>query len=180
MRQLALYKDVEIDALIAKHWKTAEKKLSNSQKIAEAQRIKGVLGGGAGDAEKGHALFMQRCAICHMLFNEGGKIGPDLTGYERSNPDFWLTSTLDPSIEIREGFGAYVVKLKDGQVLMGILDKQDASGISLKDLAGQRHSARTDNIESLEASPISLMPEGMLAGVSDGDLRDLFAWLMKP
>jgi putative heme-binding domain-containing protein len=180
VRQLALYKDAEIDALIAKHWKTAEKKLSNAQKITEAQRIKGVLAGGAGDAEKGHALFMQRCAICHTLFNEGGKIGPDLTGYERSNPDFWLTATIDPSIEIREGFGAYVVKLKDGQFLMGILDKQDASGISLKDLAGQRHSARTDNIESLEASPISLMPEGMLAGVSDGDLRDLFAWLMKP
>ncbi len=180
VRQLALYKDAEMDALIAKHWKTKEKTLSNTQKLAEAQRIKIALGGGGGNVEKGHALFMQRCAICHTLFNEGGKIGPDLIGYERTNLDFWLTAMLDPNIEIREGFGAYIVKLKDGQVLMGIMDKQDASGISLKDLAGQRHTARTDNIESLEASPISLMPEGMQAGMSDADLRDFFAFLMKP
>jgi hypothetical protein len=50
----------------------------------------------------------------------------------------------------------------------------------LRDLAAQKHTARTDDIESLDASPISLMPEGQLAGTSDGDIRDLFAWLMKP
>ena len=180
VRQLALYKEPEMDALIARHWKTSEKKLSNAQKLAEAQRIKTVLGAGPGTAEKGRALFTQRCALCHTLFGEGGKIGPELTGYERTNLDFWLTATLDPSIEIREGFGAYVVKLKDGQTMMGIIEKQDASGLTLRDLAGQRHSAKTHNIESLEATPISLMPEGMLAGTSDADLRDLFAFLTKP
>ena len=30
-------------------------------------------------------------------------IGPELTGYERGNIDFWLTAILTPSIEIREG-----------------------------------------------------------------------------
>ena len=107
-------------------------------------------------------------------------MGPDLTGYERSNPDFWLLSLLDPSIEIREGFGAYVCKLKDGQVLMGLMEKQDAGGIVLKDIAGQRHPVRQADIASLEASAISLMPEGLLAGMSDADLRDFFAYLMKP
>ena len=180
VRQLALYKEPELDALIAKHWKSMEKKLSSAQKLAEAKRIRTVLGGGAGTVEKGRALFTQRCALCHMLFNEGGKIGPELTGYERTNLDFWLTATLDPSIEIREGFGAYVLKLKDGQTMTGIIEKQDASGIALRDLAGQRHTARADNIESLEGSPISLMPEGMMACLSDAELRDLFAFLTKP
>ena len=87
---------------------------------------------------------------------------------------------LAPSIEIREGFGAYVVKLKDGQVMIGMLERQDASGIALKDLAAQRHTARTNDIESMDASPISLMPEGLLAGLNDAELRDLFAFLMKP
>ena len=180
VRQLALYKEPELNALISKHWKETGKKLSSAEKLAEAQRIKTVLGGGAGNADKGHTLFTQRCAVCHALFGEGGKVGPELTGYERTSLDFWLTATLDPSIEIREGFGAYVVKLKDGQVMTGVIERQDASGIALKDPAGQRHTARTDNIESLEASPVSLMPEGMMAGLTDAELRDLFSFLMKP
>jgi hypothetical protein len=31
----------------------------------------------------------------------------------------------------------------------------------------------------MEASPISLMPEGMTAGMSDVDMKDLFSYLMK-
>src|SRR5262249_47924132 len=161
-----------LDELVKKHWPPASAKLNNTQKLAEMERIKGVLRGGSGDPQKGKAIF-QRCAICHTLFNEGGKVGPDLTGYERNNVDFWLTNMLDPSIEIREGFGAYICKLKDGQVLMGLIDKQDAGGIVLKDLAAQKHVVKQSDIESMEASPISLMPEGQLNGVSDGDLRDL-------
>jgi putative heme-binding domain-containing protein len=87
---------------------------------------------------------------------------------------------LDPSIEIREGFGAYICKLKDGQVQMGMLEKQDATGVVLKDLAGQRHSIRQSEIASLDASPVSVMPEGLLQGLSDSNLRDLFSYLRKP
>lgn len=181
VRQMLSYGDKELATRIEKHWPQKNTLLSDAQKQAEMERIKTALhGGAAGDPEKGKLLFTQRCAICHTLFGEGGKVGPDLTGYERTNPEFWLAATIAPSMEIREGFGAYVAKIKGGQVLMGILDKQDAAGISLRDIAGQRHTARAEDVESLEASPISLMPEGLLAGLSDADLRDLFAWLMKP
>ena len=36
------------------------------------------------------------------------------------------------------------------------------------------------DIATLEASPVSLMPEALLTGMSDADLRDFFAFLMKP
>ena len=180
VRQMLSYGDKELEARIHKLWPQKQTTLSDAQKQAEMERIKTALRGGSGNLEKGKLLFTQRCAICHTLFGEGGKVGPDLTGYERTNPEFWLTGTLAPSIEIREGFGAYVAKIKGGQVLMGILDKQDAGGISLRDIAGQRHTARSEDVESLEASPISLMPESLLMGLTDGELRDLFAWLMKP
>ena len=115
-----------------------------------------------------------------MLFNEGGKIGPDLTGYERTNPDFWLVGILDPSVEIREGFGAYTAKLKGGQTLMGMLVQQDANGIVVQDMAGQKHTARAADVEKLEAFSQSMMPEGLLGGMTDTEIRDLFAYLMKP
>jgi putative heme-binding domain-containing protein len=49
----------------------------------------------------------------------------------------------------------------------------------LKDMAGQKHTARVNQIEKIEAFPQSLMPEGLLGGLDDGALRDLFAYLRR-
>lgn len=179
VRQLELYRDPELDRLIRKNWAGVNVKLGSREKIAERDRIKQVIAR-PGDAAKGRGLFTQRCAACHRLFAEGGQIGPDLTGYERSNPDFWLVATLDPSAEIREGFGAYTAQLKDGQSRMGLLVSQGANTVVLKDMAGQTHTLRTEQLEQLDAFPRSLMPEGLLGDLADSELRDLFAYLMQP
>lgn len=179
VRQLSLHKDPEIDAAIDKHWKGLLATGPTPEKKKEAERIKAVLKTGLGDAEKGKAQFMGRCFICHKLFGEGGQIGPELTGYDRSNADFWLDNLFMPSMEIREGFGAYIVKTKGGQILTGLMDAQDANGIVIKDMANNKTALKQTDIESMTASPISLMPEGLTTGMSDADLKDFFAYLMK-
>lgn len=180
LQQLAAHRDPEIDQMVQKLWPSGASKLNDSQKVAELGRLKTLLANAQGDTEKGHALFSQRCASCHTLFNEGAKIGPELTGYERSNIDFWLLAILDPSIEIREGYGTYLCRLKDGQIRMGLLEQQNAAGIVLKDISGQPLRVPQSEISSLDASPTSLMPEGLLSGLTDAELRDLFAYLRKP
>jgi len=179
VRQLSLHKDADIDASIEKHWKGLLATGPTPEKKREAERIKAVIKTGLGDAEKGKLQFTARCAICHKLFGEGGAIGPELTGYDRTNADFWLDNLFTPSLEIREGFGAYIVKTKGGQILSGLMDAQDANGIVIKDMAGNKTAIKQADIEKLEASPISLMPEGMTAGMSDADLKDFFAYLMR-
>lgn len=179
VRQLSLHKDAEIDAAIDKHWKGLLMTGPTPEKKKEAERIKAVLKTGLGDPEKGKIQFMARCFICHKLFGEGQSIGPDLTGYDRSNADFWLDNLFTPSLEIREGFGAYIVSTKNGQLLTGLMDAQDASGIVIKDMAGNKTPVKQTDIAKLEASPISLMPEGLTTGMSDADLKDFFAYLMK-
>ncbi|MBL9185674.1 MAG: c-type cytochrome [Verrucomicrobiaceae bacterium] len=179
VRQLSLHKDADIDASIEKHWKGLLATGPTPEKKKEAERIKAVLKTGLGDADKGKIQFMARCFACHKLFGEGGAIGPELTGYDRANVDFWLDNIFTPSLEIREGFGAYTVKTKGGQLLTGLMDAQDANGIVLKDLAGNKTAIKQADIEKLEASPVSLMPEGLTAGMSDTDLKDFFAYLMK-
>ncbi|WP_395750273.1 c-type cytochrome [Prosthecobacter sp.] len=179
VRQLSLYKDADIDAGIEKHWKGLLATGPTPEKKKEAERIKAVLKTGLGDADKGKVQFMARCFICHKLFGEGGQIGPELTGYDRSNADFWLDNLFMPSMEIREGFGAYIVKTKGGQMLTGLMDAQDANGIVIKDMAGNKTALKQAEIEKMEASPVSLMPEGLTTGMSDADLKDFFAYLMK-
>jgi putative heme-binding domain-containing protein len=179
VRQLSLHKDPEIDATIDRHWKGMLATGPTEAKQKEAERIKAVLKSGLGDTEKGKQHFALRCAICHKLFGEGNVIGPELTGYDRASTDFWLDNLFNPSMEIREGFGAYIVKLKNGQILTGLMDAQDASGIVIKDIAGNKTPVKQADIEKLEASPISLMPEALTTGMSDADLKDFFAYLMK-
>lgn len=179
VRQLSLHKDADIDASIEKHWKGLLFTGPTEAKKKEAERIKAVLKTGLGDADKGKLQFTARCAICHKLFGEGGAIGPELTGYDRTNADFWLDNLFMPSMEIREGFGAYIVKTKSGQILTGLMDAQDASGIVIKDIANNKTPVKQADIEKMEASPISLMPEALTTGMSDADLKDFFAYLMK-
>jgi putative heme-binding domain-containing protein len=56
---------------------------------------------------------------------------------------------------------------------------QDAKTISLRDVANQITKINLTDIKNQTASPMSLMPPGLLTGISDADLRDLFAYLMK-
>jgi putative heme-binding domain-containing protein len=179
VRQLSLHKDADIDAAIDKHWRGLLATGPTPEKKREAERIKAVLKTGLGDADKGKLQFTARCFLCHKLFAEGGQIGPELTGYDRANVDFWLDNIFTPSLEIREGFGAYIVKTKSGQILTGLMDAQDTKGIVIKDMANNKTALKQSDIEKMEASPISLMPEGMLTGLSDADLKDFFAYLMK-
>jgi putative heme-binding domain-containing protein len=59
------------------------------------------------------------------------------------------------------------------------MDAQDANGIVIKDMANNKTAMKQADIETMEASPISLMPEGLTAGMSDADLKDFFAYLLK-
>jgi putative heme-binding domain-containing protein len=179
VRQLSLHQDPELDAAIEKHWKGLLATGPTEAKSQEMARIKGLLKTGLGDPEKGKLHYQARCALCHKLFDEGGQIGPELTGYDRANADFWLENLFNPSLEIREGFGAYIIKLKNGQILTGLMDAQDASGLVIKDMANNKTAVKQAEIDSLEASPVSLMPEALTTGMSEQDLKDFFAYLMK-
>lgn len=169
----------EVTAAVDRLWKRLLVTGLTPEKDREVARLRAVTRAGEGDAGKGRMHFLARCANCHQLKDEGGKVGPDLTGYDRTSLDFWVLNIVYPSLEIREGFGAYDVRLKDGSIANGIIDRREGGEIVLRDLAGNRTQLREDKVASLIASPTSVMPEGLLAGMSDQDLRDFFAYLMK-
>ena len=142
-------------------------------------RLRKVLQNEQGDPNLGEVHFKARCASCHQLFGEGQNLGPDLTGYERQNLEFWLPAIVAPSLELREGYINYVATTKDDRIVAGFLHEQNPATVTLRDMAGQHHRLRREDLESLEASKTSLMPPGLLNGLSDEELRDLFAYLQK-
>ena len=169
--------DPRVTPLLEKHWGRIGQ--SSEARQQDMERIRGIVSKSRGDAEKGRALFQTSCGACHILHGAGGKIGPELTGYERDNLDFLIPAIVDPNLGIREEFTSFVLATTDQQILTGFLVENQPQAVTIVDLAQNRVVVPREKIQTLTASPTSLMPESLLAAYSDEQLRDLFAWLMK-
>ncbi len=178
VRPVSLYRDKDLDALVGKHWGKVTGG-TPEEKLAEMRRLSNDLRAGVGDSVHGHALFQRTCASCHRLFDEGNRIGPDLTHANRKDRDYLLVSIVDPSAVIRREYLSYVVHLRDGRVLTGLIVEQTAGSITLVNAMNQRTTVPREQVEVLEESPVSLMPENLLKDLKPQELRDLFSYLQK-
>ena len=144
----------------------------------EIARVIGVITSGAGGSPyRGRKLFNQTCAGCHTFHAKGGEIGPDLTPFKRDDLPSLVLAIVNPSAEIREGYETFVLTTKAGAVRVGFLAAQDPERVTLRDMTGVNATVERSAIASLKPLGRSLMPEGLLAGRSDAELRDLFAYL---
>jgi putative membrane-bound dehydrogenase-like protein len=176
VRKLAAHRDDRIARLVAKHWGKVEG-ATTAEMRQEIGRLEGVLRGGAGSPYPGKKLFVASCAKCHTLFGQGGKVGPDLTTFKRDDIANMLVHIVNPSAEIREGFETYQVETKDGRLLTGLLVDKDNRVVVLRGADGQNLTVRQDQIEEMTPNKKSLMPEALLKGLTEQQVRDLFAYL---
>ncbi len=176
VRKLAAHRDERIARLVAKHWGKVEG-ATTAEMQQEIARLEGVLRGGAGSPYPGKKLFLNSCAKCHTLFGQGGKVGPDLTTFQRNDVANMLLHVVNPSAEVREGYETYQIETKDGRLLAGLLVDKDNRVVVLRGADGQTVTVRQEQIEEMTPHKKSLMPEGLLKGLTDQQVRDLFAYL---
>ncbi len=143
----------------------------------EVERLVGVLGEAAGNPVAGRSLFREHCGKCHVLFSEGGEIGPSLTSYQRDDVRRMLLNVVNPSLEIREGYENVVVVTGDGRSVNGFVADQDNQVVVIKGADGRLVTIPRDEIEEMQAIPRSIMPEKLLDALDDERIRDLFAYL---
>lgn len=172
---MRLLNSPEIDKLIDAIWPMAPDKDSDNgwdhlRATLDDTQLKG-------DPYRGRELYLSRCGTCHSLHDEGGAIGPELTGYQRKDRDsLWLAIT-NPNAEIREGFENVVIRTRDGQVLSGFIADKDDHVVVLRPVGGQPMVIERSRIQSLESAGVSLMPPGLLSGLEEQALVDLFAYI---
>ena len=174
--RLRSHKTPAADALIAKRQTTPQANTGTNLR-ARTDAIQQRLAAGTGNPYAGETLFMDRCAGCHKLFFKGGRIGPDLTSYQRDNLGTLLTSIVDPNAEIREGYEYYLIETKDGRSVSGFVVDRDTQITVLRGFEGEDILLRTAEIKNFQPMERSLMPEGLLDDLNDQELRDLFAHL---
>jgi putative membrane-bound dehydrogenase-like protein len=128
------------------------------------------------DQSQGRAVFNRICASCHKLYGQGGEIGPDLTGAGRDNLDYLLENMVDPSASVSADFRMVVAAMRDGQVLNGLVRTQTERTVTLQTQTELLTLDRAE-VESLQPSSLSLMPEGLLDPLTSAEVRDLIAYL---
>jgi putative heme-binding domain-containing protein len=136
----------------------------------------------AGDAERGHKLFMDAkglaCVKCHAVGGMGGQVGPSLDGiglkYQRED---LMTSILEPSKVIAQGYETIIIVTKKGKTLTGVFKGETGDAVRLVDKEGMLHTVAKKDIEDREFSPVSIMPNGLSDGMTLQDFADLIAYM---
>jgi putative membrane-bound dehydrogenase-like protein len=176
LRPVSLFKDKQLDELMSKHWGNVQPGTSE-EKLAEVRRLTNDLRAATGNAQAGRELYRKHCASCHRLFGEGETVGPDLTHANRKDRDYLLVSIVDPSALIRKEHASYVVQTTDGRILTGLMANQTPGSITLVTAKNERTTLAREKVESIQESPVSLMPENLLRQLKPQELRDLFRYL---
>ena len=176
LRKLLLHRDDKIAELVRKHWGEV-KGATTARMLEQINRLAAVASDGKADPYAGKKLYTAKCAACHTLHAQGGSVGPDLTPFKRDDVPHLMLHIVNPSAEIREGYESSVIVTESGRTLSGIVIEKDARVVVLRTAEGQRIVLPRDDIESMNVTGVSLMPEGLLDGLNDQQVRDLFGYL---
>jgi putative heme-binding domain-containing protein len=177
VRKLLLHRDKAIAEQVRKHWGDVARGATTAEMRAEVERLASAVGLATGDPYSGKVLYTARCANCHVLHSHGAAIGPDLTPFKRDDVAYLMVHIVNPSAEIREGYENHVVLTESGRTLSGVLAEKDARVVVLKTADGQKVVVPRDDVAEMSVSGQSLMPENLLQGLADQEVRDLFAYL---
>jgi putative heme-binding domain-containing protein len=128
------------------------------------------------DLSNGRLLFVKNCASCHKLYDQGGDVGPELTGSQRSNLDYLLENILDPSAVVPREYQVTILQLQSGRTVNGIITQETDKALTVR-TANEALVVPKDEIETRTVSKLSMMPEGILEKLTDAEVRDLIAYL---
>jgi putative membrane-bound dehydrogenase-like protein len=148
----------------------------NAEEIARWEKLLDTVAWEQGNAARGAELFTQRsCATCH-----GAPVafGPDLAGVARRfSPRDLLRGIVFPSRDVAETYRATDFKLRDGAVRRGVVAFYSADGVIVQTGPGLTERIAESDIVSQEPSSLSLMPEGLLEGLTAQEVADLYKYL---
>ena len=130
-----------------------------------------------GDADRGKAMFKKVCAACHQLEGVGTAIGADLKGIRNRGLPAVMLNILDPNREVKPQFQSYVIQSDDGRVTTGMIEEESANSLTIRRPDGTKTTISRGQIEELQSTGISFMPEGLEKEVNPQAMADLLKYL---
>jgi putative membrane-bound dehydrogenase-like protein len=153
----------------------ADQAAADRRQVVEAYRAALEL---KADVARGKAVFKKNCTTCHRLENDGYEVGPDLMSALRNKSrEQLLDDLLDPSREVDPRYVNYLVTTRKGLTLSGLIAAETASSLTLRRGEKAEDTVLRRQIEDIQATGKSLMPDGLEAQLSKQDVADLVAYL---
>jgi putative heme-binding domain-containing protein len=146
------------------------------QELLARKRAAFVLG--KPDATLGAKVFEKQCSSCHQLAGKGAKIGPQLDGIGIRGLDRLLEDVLDPNRNVDQAFRLTTLNLKSGQVVSGLLLKEEGEVFVLADAQGKEVRVPKKSVEERTVSPLSPMPANFADQVPEAEFNHLMAFLL--
>ena len=177
VRKLLASRDEELKKLVTAKWGSirTERDPKRQQVILQMSKL---LRETPGNIAQGQAVFNKVCGQCHKIHGRGQNVGPDLTANGRSTLAQLLSSVFDPSLVIGASYQARVVATVDGRVLTGLLVEDSPQRVVLKAQGGKLETIARDDVEEIQVSKLSLMPEGLEKQLKPQEIADLFSFLL--
>jgi len=176
-RQLQGMKDKRVPERLAKVW--GQLQPVSAQRAALTAKYKALLTDaavGKADLSKGRQMFVKNCAACHKLYDDGGDVGPQLTGAQRSNLDYILENVLDPSAVVPREYQVTVIDLQNGRRINGIIRVETEKALTVR-TANETIVVPKSEIETRTVSKLSMMPEGIFEKMTADEVRNLVGYL---
>ncbi|MEM9352959.1 MAG: HEAT repeat domain-containing protein [Planctomycetota bacterium] len=135
--------------------------------------------GKEGNPRQGRAAYIKaQCAACHRYAGEWEGLGPDLTHVNKRFQDKEiLESIVYPSHVVSDQYASKVVVTTDGKTYPGIVVEKPGGALLVQFSDGRQLELGPDEIESVQPSATSVMPQGLLNELSLEEVADLFAFL---
>ena len=175
-QKIAAMKNKGLSAMLETHWGSVRQSSKVKQDSIKRYHQLITTTTRSPDLAQGKALYANSCGACHKLFDQGGKIGPELTGSDRENIDYLLNNIVDPSASVASDYRLSVATGKDGSVITGSIIERNKSSVALRTLTGEARMAKAD-LQNLTTMKPSLMPEGLLDILTENQVIDLIAYL---
>jgi len=130
-----------------------------------------------GNAHAGEKVFRNFCGQCHVIYGQGGAVGPDITANGRATFEQLLSNVFDPSLVIGPAYQVTTVVTRDGRNLTGLVAEENEQRIVLRMPGEGQETVPRHNVKYTRVSKLSMMPEGVETLLEKKDLADLFAFL---
>jgi putative membrane-bound dehydrogenase-like protein len=184
--RLEVHKDLEPDLAKAllhpESLKLGRPELTDTQAwLTRLDALNGVPDPRAGERIFHHAK-VGLCANCHRHTGRGNVVGPDLSAVSgRGDRASILRAILEPNRDVAPQFYPWSLVTTDGKTFTGILlRKGGRSGKEFyRDVNGSERGFAKSDIEMRRETKMSLMPKDLVNLITDGEIRDLLAFLME-
>jgi putative heme-binding domain-containing protein len=133
-----------------------------------------------GDWARGRAVFFgddAACSKCHSFWGRGGAVGPDLSNLPQRDYHSVLRDIAEPSFAINPDYITQIITLRDGRVLKGPVRTQ-GDKLLVGNQDGTDSAISRADVEEMQSSPLSAMPEGLPKHLGPDRMRDLLTFLL--